>query len=103
MSPARTLFPKFTLEPLADRDLSDTCPPDDVVHIGRFAGVSIVAASEFGIDHPSMLAREFLSPGEGGTVYLHSAHSVVDWFAFAQWTDGRLVLSLSLSPDSSIL
>jgi hypothetical protein len=30
-------------------------------------------------------------------------HSVVDWFAFAQWTRGRLVRSLSLSPDSGIL
>lgn len=30
-------------------------------------------------------------------------HSVVDWFACAQWTNGQLVRSLSLSPDSGIL
>ena len=30
-------------------------------------------------------------------------HSVVDWFAFAQWKGGSLVRSLSLSPDSGIL
>jgi hypothetical protein len=30
-------------------------------------------------------------------------HSVVDWFAFAHWNNGRLVRSLSLSPDSGIL
>jgi hypothetical protein len=27
-------------------------------------------------------------------------HSVVDWFASAQWTNGQLGRSLSLSPDS---
>jgi hypothetical protein len=30
-------------------------------------------------------------------------HSVVDWFAYAQWIDGKLVRSLSLSPDSGVL
>ena len=36
-------------------------------------------------------------------MYLHAMHSVVDWLAFAQWKDGQLVRSLSLSPDSGIL
>jgi hypothetical protein len=30
-------------------------------------------------------------------------HSVVDWLAFAVWEDGRLIRSLSLSPDSGII
>jgi hypothetical protein len=30
-------------------------------------------------------------------------HSVVDWFAYAQWENGRLLRSLSLSPDNGIL
>ncbi|WP_405525285.1 DUF6928 family protein [Streptomyces canus] len=30
-------------------------------------------------------------------------HSVVGWFAFAAWGDGRLLRSLSLSPDSGII
>jgi hypothetical protein len=30
-------------------------------------------------------------------------HSVVDWFAFARWSDRALVRSLSLSPDNGIL
>lgn len=30
-------------------------------------------------------------------------HSVVDWFAFARWSQGRLVRALSLSPDSGVL
>ncbi|MFD4655933.1 DUF6928 family protein [Kitasatospora sp. NPDC058444] len=34
---------------------------------------------------------------------LHAMHSVVDWLAFGVWEDGRLVRSLSLSPDSGII
>lgn len=100
---AHNLFPKHKLKPIGDGDLSYTCPPDDEVHIGCFPGVSVLAAKEFGIDYPSKLPQPFLAAGEVGTVYLHAMHSVVDWFAYAQWTNGRLVRSLSLSPDSGIL
>lgn len=100
---ARSLFPKDRLEPIGDGDLSYTCPPDDELHIGCFPGVSILAAKEFGIDYPSRLPLTFLSVGGTGTVYLHAMHSVVDWFACAQWINGQLVRSLSLSPDSGIL
>jgi hypothetical protein len=82
---ASTLFPKEELEPIGDGDLSYTCPPDDELHIGCFPGISILAAKEFGIDNPSKLPVRFISAGGSGTVYLHAMHSVVDWFAFAQW------------------
>jgi hypothetical protein len=100
---ATNLFPKDRLEPIGDGDLSYTCPPEDELHIGCFPGVSVLAATEFGIDYPSKLPTRFLSQGGLGTIYLHAMHSVVDWFAFAQWINGRLVRSLSLSPDSGIL
>jgi hypothetical protein len=100
---ARELFPGEKLEPIDDGDLSDTSPPDDELHIGCFAGVSIVAAKEFGIDHPSRLPESFVAAGGGGKVYLHAMHSVVDWFAFALWSNGELLRSLSLSPDSGII
>lgn len=100
---ATKLFPKDKLEPIGEGDLSYTCPPNDELHIGCFPGVSILAAKEFSIDHPSKLAAPFISSGGSGTVYLHAMHSVVDWFAFAQWVNGKLVRSLSLSPDSGIL
>ena len=100
---ARSLFPKEKLEPIGDGDLSYTCPPDDELHIGCFPGVSILAAKEFGIDYPSRLPQRFIAAGGNGTVYLHAMHSVVDWLAFAQWTNGELVRSLSLSPGSGIM
>lgn len=100
---AQRLFPKDRLERIGDGDLSYTCPPDDELHIGCYPGVSILAAKEFGIDYPSRLPSTFLSIEGTKTVYLHAMHSVVDWFACAQWTDGKLVRSLSLYPDKGIL
>jgi hypothetical protein len=98
---AKSLFPKDKLDLIGEGDLSYTCPPDDELHAGCFPNVFILAATEFAIDHPSKLPAPFIRGR--GTVYLHAMHSVVDWFAFAQWTDGQLVRSLSLSPDSGIL
>jgi hypothetical protein len=100
---AANLFPREKLEVLGESDLSFTCPPDDEVHIGCFPGVAVVAAKEFGIDYPSRLPKEFLRAGGTGNIYLHAMHSVVDWFAYAQWTNGELRRSVSLSPDSGIL
>ena len=100
---ARTLFPDEKLEPIGDGDLSYTCPPDNEVHMGCFPGVSVVAAREFGIDYPSKLPQRFITAGGNGTVTLHAMHSMVDWFAYAKWENGKLVRSLSLSPDSGIM
>lgn len=100
---ARILFPREELAPMGSGDLSFTCPPDDELHIGCYPGVSIVAATEFGIDCPSQLPEAFVTAGGGGTVCLHAMHSVVDWFAYALWVKGTLLRSLSLSPDSGVL
>jgi len=100
---ATALFPAEQLTVLEDGDLSFTCPPDDELHIGCFDGVSVAAAKEFGIDYPSRLPQSFLAARPRGTITLHAMHSVVDWFAYAQWVDGKLMRSLSLSPDSGIL
>jgi len=100
---AKKLFPSAKLEPMEDGDLSFTCPPGKEIYIACFSGLSIIAASEFGIDHPSRLNKNFLEAATGNTIYLHAMHSVVDWFAYAIWVNGKLERSLSLSPDSGIL
>lgn len=97
------LFPDETIEPREDGTLSYTSPPDDEIFAGVFPGVSVIAAKEFGIDYPSQLEPRFLHAAHGRTVSLHAMHSVVDWFAYAQWVDGTLMRALSLSPDSGIL
>lgn len=100
---ANTLFPGERFEPLGDGDLSHTCPPKDEIHIGCFQGVSVIAATEFAIDYPSRLPQRFIAAGGRGVVTLHAMHSAVDWFAYAMWSDGKLVRALSLSPDSGIM
>ncbi len=100
---AEKLFTREKLQLLGDGNLAYTCPPDNELHIGCFAGVSVIAAKEFGIDYPSALPQAFIDAGLHGRIYLHAMHSVVDWFAFALWSDGKLIRSLSLSPDSGIL
>lgn len=99
----RQLFPSERLQALDDGSLDRTSPPDDEIFAGCFPGLTIVAATEFGIDYPSRLEGPFLEFAKGRTVYLHAMHSAVDWFAYAIWIDGKLVRSLSLSPDSGIL
>jgi hypothetical protein len=100
---AGKLFPRETLTPGPDGDLSFTSPPDDELYVGRFGSVSVVAAKEFGVDCPSQLDPSFLAAASAPRVYLHAMHSVVDWFAYAVWQDGRLVRSLSLSPDDGVI
>jgi hypothetical protein len=97
------LFPKVRLAPLADTDLYSTYPTDDEIHAACFPGVALVAARDFGLDHPSRLPPALRRAMPGATVVLHAMHSVVDWAAFALWQGGTLVRSLSLSPDSGIL
>lgn len=103
MKLASRLFKRTRLEPLEDGDLSFTCPPDDELYIGRFSGVSVVAAIELGLDYPSSLDAHFLREFKGQTVYLHTMHSVVDFFAFGVWREGKLERALSQAPDFGIL
>ena len=100
---AERLFPKERLVPLEDGSVENTCPPDDELVVGVFAGVRLVAAREFALDLPSKLPARFLEEGRKGLVHLHAMHSVVDWSAFARWRDGKLERALSLAPDEGVL
>jgi hypothetical protein len=99
---AARLFPNDKLEQVEDGSLAFTCPPNSELLAGCFAGVAIVAAKEFGGDYPSKLPAAFIDAGREGTIHLHAMHSVVDWFAYAVWKNGKLQRALSLSPDTGI-
>ena len=100
---AKRLFPAASFVEGEDGDLSWTNPDDDEIFVAHFGSVAVVAASEFGIDYPSQLPGHFVEAMPHGRVFLHAMHSVVDWFAFAVWEDGKLKRALSLSPESGIL
>jgi hypothetical protein len=96
------LFSPGKLEPAGDTTLCDTCPPDGEVVAGYFPGLVFVATQEFGIGYPSHLPAKFLDALPGYSVHLHAMHSVVDWFAYASWQDGKLERAMSLSPDTGV-
>lgn len=99
---ARRLLPKHALTEVADGDLSFLDPGDDQLLVGCYPGLSVVALAELGVDFPSRIDPRWHQSAFGRYAYLHATHSVVDWFAFAVWKDGKLIRSLSISPDNGI-
>jgi hypothetical protein len=70
---------------------------DADLYLGSFGSMVILSTQSIALDRPSQLPEGLRSPKVGPRVYLHAMHSVVDWFAFAVWTDGALERSLSIS------
>jgi len=97
------LFSNERLTETDDGSLDMTCPDDQTIIAGCFPGLTILAASELGLDYPSQLDKRLVDAVPGTNTYLHCMHSVVDWFAYAIWEHGTLVRSLSLSPDHGII
>lgn len=77
-------------------------PPEGTVCAASWLGVEVIGDQEVMIDAPSQLPEHLVEASADRRLVLHAMHSVVDWLAFAVWEDGRLVRSLSLSPDSGI-
>ncbi len=78
-------------------------PPPGQAYAGSWPGVDLVCDRRFMLDRPSRLPAGLGATGPGRRTVLHAMHSVVDWLAFAVWEDGRLVRSLSVSPDGGVL
>lgn len=99
----RRLYPGAAVEPAGRTALGEgVYPPPGIVCAGAWPGIEVVADQGFMIDRPSELPARLLAAGAGRRLVLHAMHSVVDWLAFAVWEDGRLVRSLSLSPDGGV-
>lgn len=98
-----SLFPKHKFGPIKDSNLAEAYPRGSELFAGVFPSLSIVSATEFAPDRPSLLDRRYREAGGSGYVYLHAMHSVVDWFAYAVWKDGMLLRSLSVSPDDGVI
>lgn len=99
---AKHLLPERTLEAKGDGPLSFLNPPENEAWVGCYAGLQVIAHDDLAGDYPSKLDPHWLDPSLGRNAYLHATHSVVDWLAFGLWRDGKLVRSLSVSPDNGI-
>ncbi|MFB7945852.1 hypothetical protein ACFC6L_13125 [Kitasatospora phosalacinea] len=65
--------------------------------------MDVLCDRRFVLDRPSQLPAGLLASGPGRRTVLHAMHSVVDRLAFAVREDGRLVRSLSVSPDGGVV
>ncbi|MFI1442611.1 DUF6928 family protein [Streptomyces fructofermentans] len=100
----RRLYPGREIEQLPGSTLGNgVYPPKDTAYAASRPGLEIVCDQRVMIDFPSRLPEHLVAASAGRRLVLHAMHSVVDWLAFAVWEDGRLVRSLSLSPDSGII
>ncbi|MFP8941448.1 DUF6928 family protein [Streptomyces fenghuangensis] len=100
----RRLYPDREIEEGTGSNLRDgVYPPDGRVYAACRPGLEIVCDREVMVDFPSQLPGHLVAASSDRRLVLHAMHSVVDWFAFAVWEDGRLVRSLSLSPDDGII
>jgi len=98
------LYPTHELVETADGSLADTGPPDGVVRAGCFPRLSIICTPDVALDRPTTLDRRFVKEAGGRTVYLHTMHAVVDWFAFGKWDEaGYLERALSLAPHRGLI
>jgi hypothetical protein len=100
----RRLYPGWEIEACEGSALySGVYPLDGTAYAASWPGVEIVCDRRVMIDTPSQLPRHLVAASAGRRLILHAMHSVVDWLAFAVWEDGRLIRSLSLSPDHGII
>ncbi|WP_262414139.1 DUF6928 family protein [Actinacidiphila acidipaludis] len=100
----RRLYPEWEIAEGDVSNLSDAVyPPDGTAYAASWPGVEVVCDRRVMVDEPSQLAEPLVGASRGRRLVLHAMHSVVDWLAFAVWEDGRLVRSLSVSPDSGII
>ncbi|MBF8171751.1 hypothetical protein IW294_13430 [Streptomyces olivaceus] len=99
----RRLYPGCEIDECEGSNLSDgVYPPKGTVYAASWPGVKVIGDQSLMIDTPSKLPEHLVAASAGRRLVLHAMHSAVDWLAFAVWEDGRLVRSLSLSPDSGI-
>ncbi len=100
----RRLHPGCEIEESDGSHLYDgVYPPDGTAYAASWPGVEIVCNRRVMIDYPSQLPRHLVAASAGRRLVLHAMHSVVDWLAFAVWEDGRLIRSLSLSPEAGVI
>lgn len=100
----RRLYPGREIEQCQGSNLWDgVYPPKGTAYAASRPGVEVIGDQGVMIDSPSRLPEHLVAASVGRRLVLHAMHSVVDRLAFAVWEDGRLVRSLSLSPDSGII
>ncbi|MGX6607983.1 DUF6928 family protein, partial [Micromonosporaceae bacterium Da 78-11] len=98
----REIFPGRDVIPAGSSTLDVTYPPDDFTQVTVLAGAELLCDRRLVLGRPSELPEHLLRAGAGRRIIMHGMHSVVDWFCFAVWEDGKLVRSVSVSPAAGV-
>ncbi|WP_343442044.1 DUF6928 family protein [Micromonospora schwarzwaldensis] len=99
----REALPGYDVTLVGDSSLDASYPPDDITCATVLPGAEVLCDRRLVLERPSELPAHLLAAGAGRRIVMHGMHSVVDWLCFAVWEDGRLIRSLSLSPDGGIV
>jgi hypothetical protein len=98
------VYPGCEIQSTDGNTLGDgTYPPLGVSYLAAFKDTEVICSRQWMDYLPSELPAHLVEASAGRRLVLHAMHSVVDALTFAVWEDGRLIRSLSLSPDSGIV
>lgn len=74
-------------------------PDVGTVCAASLPGSEVVCSAQFARHRPSELTEWILGSADGKDAYAVFMHSAEDWSAFAVWSDGQLLRSLSINPE----
>jgi hypothetical protein len=99
----RTVHPGHEVTPAEGGFLSRlSYPRGTLTYAAVLAGAEILCDNRLVLDRPSELPEHLIKLGANRRILMHGMHSTVDWLCFAVWDSGRLIRSLSLSPDGGV-
>lgn len=100
----RRLSPGYAVTPISGGTLLEDCyPPDDVAFAAVLPDAVLLCDRRLVARTPSEFPQHLLAEADGRRILLHSMHSVIDALTFAVWEDGKLIRSLSMSPDTGVV
>ncbi len=100
---AEHFFPDAKISEKEDSSLAYLNPGRRVLMAGDYGSLKIVAHRDLSGDYPSRITPRWTDTDLGKSTYIHATHSVVDWYAFGFWQDGRLQRALSVSTESGVI
>ncbi|MBP2337368.1 hypothetical protein JOF41_003546 [Saccharothrix coeruleofusca] len=104
---SRRLAEKFfgsVVEEVRTRSLDDAVwPAPGIMCVAHFGELEIICSRELGLRQPSQLTDRIRDLAGNKRAYGVFMHGVEDWAAFAVWSSGRLVRSISLSPEGGVI
>ncbi|KAF0961926.1 DUF6928 family protein [Rhodococcus sp. T7] len=97
---AARLYPDLAATPTGPVPLAEAARLDaaGTVHIGSYAGVTVVCGPDLVVPRPSTLPGTRIRPTESAKTYYVASKPDIAWGSFAMWEDGHLIRAFSATP-----